>query len=375
MPNKTSAIGIAVALLTISGCTNFGAQQVSTDQFDYNRAIARSMQDQMLLNVVRLRYFEAPVFLAVSSVLTQYAWQGSIGVGGQEGFSIGGGLQAPSFVSGAATAQYVERPTITYLPIEGDDFSRRMLTPLPLDFVFALQEAGYATDLLFRAGISRINDVQNMGVAGIPAPGDVDRELQAQMEIENLKRFQHLISVMLKLYLYNAIEVQHRVEDNGKQRFLVISPQQRPEIAALIDEFKGMLGLDPAKSIFRITDRRVGRAADEITIQTRSLFQIMGFLAQGVEIPSEQQQQVRMIGGAALAADGSEAKGIPFRVRWSKERPSDAFVAIEYNGYWFSVTNTDIESKRGFNLLVYGFRLLAPERAAAAPALTLPTGP
>ena len=56
-------------------------------------------------------------------------------------------------------------------------------------------------------------------------------------------------------------------------------------------------------------------------------------------------------------------------------RPSDAFVAIQYNGYWFSVTNTDIESKRGFNLLVYGFRLLAPERAAVAPALTLPTGP
>ena len=250
-----------------------------------------------------------------------------------------------------------------------------MLTPLPLDFVFALQEAGYATDLLFRAGISRINDVQNMGVTGIPAPGDVDRELQAQMEIENLKRFQHLIGVMLKLYLFNAIEVQRHGDENGKQRFLVISPHQNPEVTALIDEFKRLLGLDPAKSIFRITDRRVGRAADEITIQTRSLFQIMGFLAQGVEIPLEQQQQVRMIGGAALAADGSEAKGIPFRVRWSTERPSDAFVAIQYNGYWFSVTNTDIESKRGFNLLVYGFRLLAPERAAVAPALTLPTGP
>ena len=73
----------------------------------------------------------------------------------------------------------------------------------------------------------------------------------------------------------------------------------------------------------------------------------MGFLAQGVEIPLEQHQQVRMIGGAALAANGSEAKGIPFRVRWSKERPSDAFVAIEYNGYWFSVTNTTSRASGG----------------------------
>src|SRR5512132_801930 len=26
----------------------------------------------------------------------------------------------------------------------------------------------------------------------------------------------------------------------------------------------------------------------------------------------------------------------PFRVRWTTERPKDAFVAVEYNGYWFS---------------------------------------
>ena len=82
--------GLAVAMLAcvaIAGCTNFGAQQVPADQFDYNKAIARSMQEQMLLNIIRLHYFEAPVFLAVSSVLTQYAWQGSVGVAGQQGVS------------------------------------------------------------------------------------------------------------------------------------------------------------------------------------------------------------------------------------------------------------------------------------------------
>jgi hypothetical protein len=88
--------GGVVACLAMAGCSNFGPQQVPADQFDYNKAIARSMQEQMLLNVVRVHYFEVPVFLAVSSVLTQYAWQGTVGVAGQQGFSIGGGLQAPS---------------------------------------------------------------------------------------------------------------------------------------------------------------------------------------------------------------------------------------------------------------------------------------
>ena len=66
---------------------------------------------------------------------------------------------------------------------------------------------------------------------------------------------------------------------------------------------------------------------------------------------------------------------MPFRARWSRERPADVFAAAEYNGYWFSVANTDIESKRAFNLLIYVFSLLAPEKAAQAPVLTLPSGP
>lgn len=361
-------------LLGLAGCTRFGAMQVPTDQFDYNKAIARSMQEQMLLNIVRLRYFEAPVFLTVSSVLTQYSWAGTVGVTGQEGFGIGGGLQAPGFVSGSAAAQYLERPTITYLPIEGDDFARRLMTPMPLDFVFALREAGYATDILFRSGISRMNDVHNMGGVGIPLPGDVDRTLQARRERDNLARFQRLVSVILELSLLNAVEVQRRTGEDGPERVLVIAPRQTPETAALVRELKTILELDPNASVFRLTTRRVGRAPDEITVQTRSLIQIMAFLAQGVEVPPERRREVALDAELAAPADGAE-RLVPLRVRWSAERPVGAFVAAEHLGGWYAIDADDIQSKRAFNLLVYGFRLLAPERAATAPVLTLPTGP
>ena len=104
------------------------------------------------------------------------------------------------------------------------------------------------------------------------------------MEVENLTRFQNLISVILKLQLYGAIQVQRREEDDKTQRFLIITAQRGPEVAALVDEFRRVLSLDPARNVFRITDRRMGRAVDEITIQTRSVLQIMSFLAKGVEI-------------------------------------------------------------------------------------------
>jgi hypothetical protein len=61
---------IASALLILSGCAAQGARRIPADRFDYNAAIARSTREQMLLNIVRSRYMEVPVFLTVSSVLT-----------------------------------------------------------------------------------------------------------------------------------------------------------------------------------------------------------------------------------------------------------------------------------------------------------------
>ncbi|MGD8702214.1 MAG: hypothetical protein PVH26_07235, partial [Desulfosarcina sp.] len=63
---------IVLALLIVSGCAAQGARRVPADRFNYNAAIAQSTREQMLLNIVRSRYLEVPVFLTVSSVLTQY---------------------------------------------------------------------------------------------------------------------------------------------------------------------------------------------------------------------------------------------------------------------------------------------------------------
>ncbi len=199
------------------------------------------------------------------------------------------------------------------------------------------------------------------------------RRESSTFPIDQCTRFQNLISVILRLQLYGAIEVQRREGDEKTQRFLMITGNRDPEVAALVDEFRKILSLDPARNVFRITDRRMGRAADEITVQTRSVLQIMAFLSKGIATPPEQWQQARLVGAEAIADDGG--KGVPFRVRASQEPPNDGFVAAEYNGYWFSIANTDIESKRAFNLLIYLFRLLAPEKAASALVLTLPSGP
>ena len=85
------------AALTLGGCRSVGPPSVPKDRFDYASAISESWKQQMLLNLVKLRYADAPVFLDVSSVIAQYTVQAQAAAGGT---SLGAGSSA--FVNGGA---------------------------------------------------------------------------------------------------------------------------------------------------------------------------------------------------------------------------------------------------------------------------------
>ena len=110
-----AALLIAAVLLLIPGCASRGARRIPADRFDYNGAIAKSTREQMLLNIVRSRYLEVPVFLTVSSVLTQYEYEQGVGVGAILEF----GTETTDRGTGEANLRFSERPTITYLPCRG----------------------------------------------------------------------------------------------------------------------------------------------------------------------------------------------------------------------------------------------------------------
>ena len=69
------------SLFLLAGCAGFGPMTVSRDRFDYTAAISDSWKRQMLFNMVKIRYGDAPVFLDVSSVISQYQIAGQINLG------------------------------------------------------------------------------------------------------------------------------------------------------------------------------------------------------------------------------------------------------------------------------------------------------
>jgi hypothetical protein len=112
-----STIVFTGLLVTFAGCAGVGPHTVARDRFDYTTAISDSWKDQMLVNMVKMRYGDTPTFLDVASVINQYSVESALDVrlGWVHHFTTA--LTNTQSVGGAA--RYIDRPTITYSPLSG----------------------------------------------------------------------------------------------------------------------------------------------------------------------------------------------------------------------------------------------------------------
>jgi hypothetical protein len=367
---RRTALLIVAALLLLSGCAAQGAKRVPRDRFDYNAALAHSAREQMLLNIVRSRYLEVPVFLSVSSVLTQYEYERRAGIGTILEFGDGTTDRA----TGEANLGFSERPTITYLPVEGQEFSAHLLSDIPSEIIFAAAQAGWPVDVFMRIGVQRLGASENMSFGEVPASSSIDSNVQSESEFKKLKRFERLINLIFILSDREILEVQHVEKDGRRDNYFIIAETVPEDLRPLLGELRQLIGLSD-RNRFRITDRVTNIKDDEISIQTRSVMAMMEFMARGVEVPLEHLEEGRVIDYGLQTPDGQVSQGlIPFRMRSSNNRPANVFAAVRFNDYWFYIDHADITSKRALSLIIVLFRLMAPTPAGAAPILTLPTG-
>ena len=140
MPWRLAA---AVLASMVAACTGIGPATVPHDRIDYGSAIGNSWKEQTLLNIVKLRYVDMPIFLEVAQVIAGYQLQGTIG-GGFTAGNFSGSTIGPFAAGGSANAAgtYTDRPTVIYQPLTGVDFLKRLMTPIPPSSVlFVLRRA------------------------------------------------------------------------------------------------------------------------------------------------------------------------------------------------------------------------------------------
>jgi hypothetical protein len=337
----------AMVLLTLlaSGCAShqFGPRTVGPAQRDYNEALGRAIDQQLLLNLVRLRYRENPLFLEFSSIVAQFNRSASIGAsakflrGGadESGFSIGG--------SGSET------PVLTLIPVKGRDFVQRMLAPIQPESFVALVQSGWSIERLLVCCVQEIARTRNVD----PGSG---RMLDLAPELD---RFREIARVLRAIQVAGGIDFA--VED---QRALHLD-FDRLAGNALVGEraaIRRVLGVPESVTRFRLTFPRADSRAGDVGLVGRSFYGTLQLLAQGVEVPSDAESG---------DVEWNRALGGVFAMHSGPARPDAAVLAVFHRGHWFWIADDDRESRTTFLLLSLLTSLKSGESAAQAPLLTI----
>src|SRR5206468_3576119 len=74
--------------------------------------ISESLKQQILLNIVKLRYADVPVFMDVGQVISGYELEGTVTAGGNL-FNKTAPGSLGDFLSLGAGGRYLDRPTVT----------------------------------------------------------------------------------------------------------------------------------------------------------------------------------------------------------------------------------------------------------------------
>ena len=342
-------------LWLLSGCAGIGPTTISRDRFDYTAAISDSWKRQMLFNMVRIRYGDAPVFLDVSSVISQYQIAGQISVGATFNNNP---WSASEFLG--TTGNYVDRPTITYTPIIGDKFARNLMSPVPPPAILSLMQAGYPVDLVFRMLVQEINGIRNRF-------GGEARARSADPE------FYSLIKKMQRIQSSGAIGMRFKKREKEETTSIVIREKRDPEIEASAAEVRKALGLDPLGKEFSVVYGTVSKDDKEIAILTRSLLEVIIDLSADIEVPVTHVDEKR-VSPTHVEEAVKDEKILPLiRIHSSSEKPGDAFISVPYRNSHFWIDDRDLMSKKMFSFLMFVFTLVETGEKGAAPIVTVPT--
>ena len=336
----------------LSGCSSFGPRTVPTDKFDYNGAIAESQQQELLLNLVRLRYGEPPVFLKVSSVISQYSLSAATTVGG----GINTGLTGNDTANVGGRVGWSDRPVITYTPVSGQEFSRNLLTPLQLRAIFTLFRSGWSPELVFRTSTMSFNGLDN------------DRARLSSRQQGDPKLFE-LLAIWQQLRADEVMDVTWRDESGAEgEVVLFVNSDKAGAHAGELARFRELLGLSAEVEQYRIVSGFLPRSQDEIAITTGSLWDIMLNLAWQFEVPAEDVSSGKT--GPTFRSEQFDGRP-PIRILNSKEEPANAYASAFPAGRWFYIDNTDMASKQAFSFLQLLLSLAETATQDRAPILTI----
>ena len=351
---RAATVLVLAAALATGGCQSIGPSNMQRDRMDYGGAIADSWKEQTLLNITKLRYFDTPIFLDISSVVSSYSLQTDLSISAR----IFPRSRADTFRELGASGSYIDRPTISYTPVTGKKYIDALLRPIPPQAIFAMVQAGHQADFIMRGTIRTINGIHNASAS----PGRARDEDPT---------FERVTEAFRHVQQAGALGV--RIEKRGSEEVtLIFFDDKTGERAAEEIRFlREALGLDPAAKEFVLTFGSIQRARGEISVLSRSVLEILVELSAGVDIPEQHVHEKRARALPQPLQRGDRMQPLA-HIRSGMQRPDDAFAAVRYRDYWFWIDDRDLYSKRAFTFLMMFSSIAETGVAPQAPIITIP---
>ena len=400
-----------LSLVLSAGC--LGPESVKQTRLRYNEAIRSTNDEQLLLNLVRLRYADSPVFIDLPSITSQF----ELGAGFSDPGT--GGSQSSFGLAGFSGR---DSPTLSYHPRQGREISKALLNPLSAD-VYSVVSAGARIDQFLWLTLNDINDVSNavrgttlnptmpddnsLFLRGVKLLAEVDDrggvEIGFSTTEESAGASDSIASARVQGNdLLSAAKEGFVFREKGagqmtlvkRERGLSLQIRSPFDRSPEMEEVARIFRMTPHLNRYRIESELqpdsesspISRDGDlpevfpenkTIYLNLRSILQIMTFLSKGVCVPAE-----HVIGRIAPNTPGPDGRpfdwtGVTrgyFFVHSQKHKPKNAEVAVFYRGYWFSIPKDDVDSRAILAILEVLFSLQDTDDSKASPVLTLPAG-
>ena len=327
---RTTCLTSVLCLTLLSGCVSPIALHRAVLEYDWT--VNRIETELLLLNIARMRYHEPIHFTVVSSIAATFDFRVNTGITGV--FSENPGVDSLSLTMGSSAA---ENPTVSIIPIQGEEFTKRLLTPMSEITIQFLADQGIDPAILFRLmarGMILEDEKGNRKfLLNQPHRKDEYREFrQRVMHMSWLQFNRHLFIGPLKIKDGSEQKVGRMAITNYDPDTL--STRERQELNEKAKRF----------SLNHIlVDIRKGHPGGDFPmfgeIKLRSFKAILGFIGRGIAQDQEfhvaPDQRTKFVSVNPVKT---------LTIQESTTQPEDAIIAAKKRGQWYYIEQ---ESKAG----------------------------
>ena len=364
MPFRFRSLAVAMLWVSLAGCATVASNVLHDSRDLFNQAAQVTNAEQLLRNLVRLRYAESPYFLEISSVSTSATMTGGLS----------SGVNTVSTVTGvnvtvSPALSYSQTPSFVFQPLTGEKFGRQLLRPVELRTLALLRTAGWDLRDILLVLVDSINGVENAPAATQFAPQAVPDNAEFRRVVDLIDRLED--SGLIQL----ALEPGVSAPDPRGDLVLSLQIEQRAASREEVQELTRRLGLDPKNLTYRFAAAATGGGGKTIVVKPRSVLAAMRYLSKGIVVPESDARDghvpvARDAAGAPL--DWQRVLDGVFTVGSAEVMPAAVYIGVRHHGRWFYIERTDLATKHAFALLETVFALQGGDVPPISTVLTLP---